>query len=107
MKRKVWPSIDAVVPPWPWVEGILPTITVARVIWFVFSLGDGVSLRCLLLSLAFRVAVLAVAVLVLAFAGFAFAFSSATFFVLSLSTVARVGVVADAERFPAAAGRIR
>ena len=65
------------------------------------------SLRFLLLSLAFRVAVLAVAVLALAFAGFALAFASATCFVLSLSTVARVGVVADAERLPVAAGRIR
>ncbi len=81
----------------------LPTITLARVIWVVFCFGDGVSLRCLLLSLAFGIAALTVAVLALAFAVFA----SAALLVLSLSMVDRVGVVADAERLPAAAGRIR
>jgi hypothetical protein len=56
-----------------------------------------------LLSLAFGVAALAVAGWTLVFA----AFASAALFIPSLSMVDRVGVVADAKRFRAVAGRIR
>ncbi len=62
----------------------------------------------ILLSLAFIVFALPVVVVALAFSGFTFAFlTSAALFIPSLSIVGVVGIVAGAERFPAAAGRIR
>ena len=59
-------------------------------------------MRCLLLSLAFGVAIAIVVV-----AGAALAFASGTFFVLAWSTVVGVGAVADTECLPSAGGCIR
>jgi hypothetical protein len=79
-----------------------------RVSGVVFFFDGGVTLRCVLLSLAFGVAALAVATLTVAALVFAFApLASVALPILSLSVIDRVGVVVDAKRFTAAAGRIR
>ncbi len=80
---------------------VFPTVAMACVICCVFDFGCCVGLRCLLVSLAFGVAILPAVV-----AGSALAFAPATFFVLAFSTVVGVGAVADAERLPATAGCI-
>ncbi len=59
-------------------------------------------LRCLVVFLAFEVAIAIVVV-----AGSALAFASSTFFVLALSTVVGVGAVVDAESLPSSTGCIR